>query len=130
MKAKNYSRKREAILDKIRSTTCHPTADWVFQALRNEYPNLSLGTVYRNLVLFKEEGSIISVATVDGQERFDGYIEHHGHFICRKCGTVTDVYLPADQPEFAAHVKRAQSCRVDKVDCIAYGTCAVCLEAD
>ena len=48
-KAVRYSKKREAILDAIQSTTCHPSADWVYQTLKPSHPDLSLGTVYRNL---------------------------------------------------------------------------------
>ena len=56
-----------------------------------DIPDLSLGTVYRNLALFREEGKAMSVATVAGQERFDGRTHPHAHFICEKCGRVDDV---------------------------------------
>jgi Fur family peroxide stress response transcriptional regulator len=128
IKTRNYSRKREAILDKIRSTTCHPTADWVFQELKAEYPDLSLGTVYRNLVLFKQEGSIISVSVVDGQERFDGCVSPHGHFICRQCDAVIDIDVALTQTEFMASLEQAQSHQVDRVDYTAYGVCNSCLD--
>jgi len=125
---KNYSRKREAILSKIRSTTCHPTADEVYMSLKEEYPDLSLGTVYRNLSLFKKEGSVIAVAVVDGQERYDGCTSPHGHFVCYKCSAVTDVDLPLDQTAFISYLRNTQQCHVDKVDCTAYGVCVGCLE--
>ncbi|MCL2856949.1 MAG: transcriptional repressor [Oscillospiraceae bacterium] len=130
MKTRNYSRKREAILEKIRSTTCHPTADWVFQALREDYPDLSLGTVYRNLVLFKDDGSILSVATVGGQERFDGETRPHAHFICRQCGDVADIETPTVRQELASSLEQVGRHQVDRVDITAYGVCAVCLEVD
>ena len=47
--SRKYSRKHEAVLQCLRSTTTHPSADWVFQQLRNDFPEMSLGTVYRNL---------------------------------------------------------------------------------
>ncbi|NLG92671.1 MAG: transcriptional repressor, partial [Clostridiales bacterium] len=62
----NYSRKREAILKAIRSTTTHPTAEWVYQKVKPEYPDLSLGTVYRNIAQFKKDGPIICVGIVNG----------------------------------------------------------------
>lgn len=68
-KRQNYSRKREAILSAICSTDIHPTADWIYQKLKPIYPDLSLGTVYRNIARFKEDGLIISVGVVEGQER-------------------------------------------------------------
>ena len=50
-----YSKKREAILTAIRSTTCHPSAEWIYQTLKPTHPDLSLGTVYRNLVFFQQQ---------------------------------------------------------------------------
>lgn len=71
-RATRYSRKREAILNAIQSTDCHPSAEWVYQTLKPTHPDLSLGTVYRNLVLFQQQGLIQSIGVVKGQERFDG----------------------------------------------------------
>lgn len=66
-----YSKKREAILAAIQGTSCHPSAEWVYQQLRPLHPDLSLGTVYRNLTFFRERGLVQSVGVVQGQERFD-----------------------------------------------------------
>ena len=90
---RKYSRKREAILECIRSTNTHPTADWVYAQLKPRLPDLSLGTVYRNLAAFKQDGTIVSVGVVNGQERYDGCVEPHVHFICQSCGAVVDVDL-------------------------------------
>ena len=84
-------RKRNAILNCLRQTTAHPSADWVFAQLKPEIPDLSLGTVYRNLALFKEQGLISSLGTVNGVERFDGNTMPHVHYICSKCGSVLDL---------------------------------------
>lgn len=91
MKRQNFSKKREAIFRSICSTDTHPTAEWVYNQLKPEFPDLSLGTVYRNISMFKERGMVISVGTVNGQERFDGNVKPHPHFICTKCGAVIDV---------------------------------------
>ena len=91
MKRENLSRKRQAILQALCSTTVHPTAEWVYQTVKPQYPDLSLGTVYRNISKFKEEGIINSVGVVNGQERFDGNTEQHSHFICNNCGAVLDI---------------------------------------
>ena len=88
---KKYSRKRDAILSCIRETSCHPTADWIYARLRPEIPDLSLGTVYRNLALFRREGLVQSAGTVDGREHFDGDISPHSHFVCTRCGRFLDV---------------------------------------
>lgn len=84
-------RKRNAILDCLRSTDTHPSADMVHEMLRPDHPDISLATVYRNLSLFKKQGLIQSVATVSGIERFDANTDPHVHFICTGCDAVMDL---------------------------------------
>ncbi len=86
-----HFRKRDAVLNCLRETQTHPSAEWIFAQLKTEYPDISLGTVYRNLALFKQQGLIVSVGTVDGVERFDGETAPHAHFICTQCGKVMDL---------------------------------------
>ena len=88
--AKHF-RKRDAILECLRSTDVHPSADWVYAQMKPRFPDISLGTVYRNLALFKQQGHIISLGTVNGVERFDGNTQPHVHFICTQCDSVTDL---------------------------------------
>lgn len=100
-----HFRKRDAILSCLKSTTVHPSADWVYTQLKPEFPDLSLGTVYRNLTYFKEQGSIISLGTVNGVERFDGNTTPHVHFICTNCSAVIDlpeIAVPQELTESAA----------------------------
>ena len=89
-----HSKKRDTILEVIRSTTCHPSAEWIYNQVKPIYPDISLGTVYRNLALFEQNGDIISVATVDGQKRYDATTPSHIHFICESCNSVIDVAIP------------------------------------
>ena len=91
MEQTKHFRKRDAILACLRGTDIHPSADWVHARIRQEYPDISLGTVYRNLALFKQQGTIASLGTVNGVERFDGNTEPHVHFICTQCDGVTDL---------------------------------------
>ncbi|MEN3038316.1 MAG: transcriptional repressor [Candidatus Kryptonium sp.] len=88
------SKQREAILRILQSTDIHPTADWIYDQVRKVIPNISLGTVYRNLNLLKDEGLIREV-TIQGSSsaRYDANLEPHYHFICLKCNSVYD--LPA-----------------------------------
>ena len=88
-----YSRQREGILKNLQSRRDHPTADMVYESVRKEYPNLSLGTVYRNLGQLKDAGLIQSVGVVNGQERFDADVSPHPHLVCNDCGTVADLSL-------------------------------------
>ena len=71
MPARKNSKKRQVILEALAATTAHPTAQELYQQLKPDYPDLSLGTVYRNLSLFAEEGDAMSVGVFRGQERFD-----------------------------------------------------------
>ena len=91
MKKQHFSKKREDILNAICSTDTHPTAEWIYNQLKPKYDDLSLGTVYRNIGLFKEQGLIKSITTVKGKERFDGNTKDHSHFVCSVCGLVLDI---------------------------------------
>ena len=82
---------RQIILEELAKVKTHPTASELYDMVRKRLPRIGLGTVYRNLALFREEGKAMSVATVAGQERFDGRTHPHAHFICEKCGRVDDV---------------------------------------
>lgn len=86
-----YSRKREAIREALMSTRDHPSAEQLYSRLKPLYPDLSLGTVYRNLAAFRDSGQAVRVATVNGEDRFDGNTAPHAHFICERCGAVLDV---------------------------------------
>ena len=90
------SEKRDAILRLIQQTDCHPSADWVYQQMKDTYPGLSLGTVYRNLKQLSELNIIRRVGVIQGQERFDRETRPHAHFICNRCGLVLD--LPDQEP--------------------------------
>lgn len=92
MSGKNFSKKRQLILDTIKSTNTHPSAKWVYESLKEDIPDLSLGTVYRNIALFKEEGLVVTVANLDGEERIDGDTSEHAHFVCRECKRVFDIF--------------------------------------
>ena len=86
-----HCRKRSAILSYLQQSKEHPSAETIYTDLKAEIPDLSVGTVYRNLSLFKKQGLAVSVATVNGVERFDGWTEPHVHFICSCCNGVTDL---------------------------------------
>ena len=127
-KAVRYSKKREAILEAIRSTKCHPSADWVYQTLKPTHPDLSLGTVYRNLEFFRQHGNIISVGVVKGQERFDATTDPHTHFVCSCCGNVIDLdgILPDLGLDRAVCEKYGLS--VERHELLFHGQCQDCMK--
>lgn len=86
-----YSRQRESIKNFLATRYDHPTAETVYTNIREEFPNISLGTVYRNLALLSEIGEIQKLATGIGPDRFDGNPAPHYHFTCNRCGQVLDL---------------------------------------
>ena len=127
-RAVRYSEKREAILRLLQSTQSHPTADWIYQSLKPTHPDLSLGTVYRNLAFFQEQGTVRSVAVVGGQERYDADVSPHSHFICDQCGAVLDLpEIPVDR-ELDRQVSEIRCLRVSHHDLVFHGTCSCCTE--
>ncbi|MCL2212955.1 MAG: transcriptional repressor [Oscillospiraceae bacterium] len=106
MKTTYHSQKREAILKKLRSTKSHPSAEWIYNELKAEYPGIGIATVYRNLKKFREDGTIQSVATVGGHERYDADISNHIHFICDTCGEVSDVDFEQKHIKLESHLQQ------------------------
>lgn len=88
------SRQREVVLEILRSTDTHPTADWIYEKVRERIPNVSLGTVYRNLKVLKEEGEILELDYGATFSRYDARTAKHYHFRCESCGRVFDIDLP------------------------------------
>ena len=125
-KATRYSKKREAILQTLCSTDTHPSADWVYQTLKPEYPDLSLGTVYRNIARFKEEGLVVCVGTVNGQERYDATTHPHTHFVCRQCDAVLDLPAVTADALDLGKIARQTGLEIDHHELILFGTCSNC----
>ena len=121
-------RKRNAILAYLRQTKEHPSAEMVFTHLKPEYPDLSLGTVYRNLAMFKEKGEIMSVGTVNGVERFDGNTMPHVHFVCTGCNAVTDLPQIAVPEELNNQVTQETGGVIDTCQLTFVGLCQTCKE--
>ena len=88
-----YSKQREAIKSFLVGRYDHPTAETVYLGIKQEFPNISLGTVYRNLSLLSDIGEIQKLSTGIGPDRFDGNAAPHYHFICTRCGRVLDIDL-------------------------------------
>lgn len=86
-----YSHQREKIYEYLSNTKEHPNAEQIYNDLKPSMPNLSLGTVYRNLKLLQNLGKIHTIPTIDGIERYDAEINNHVHFVCEKCGKIYDI---------------------------------------
>lgn len=89
---RRFSKKRQCILDLLQSTDCHPSAEWIYERVKLEHPEMSLATVYRNLKQFEKDGLIRSAETVKEKERFDANMMPHAHAVCRSCGKIVDIF--------------------------------------
>lgn len=88
------TKQRGIILDIVKNTKIHPTADWIYEKVRQMMPNISLGTVYRNLKILKEMGELNELDCLGSNARFDGNTCPHYHFTCQKCGAIVDIEEP------------------------------------
>ena len=119
-------RKRNAILECLMNTDTHPSAEMVHQMLQQEHPDISQATVYRNLALFKKQGQIISVGTVNGIERFDANTDPHVHFICTGCDSVIDMPQISVPTALSADAEKSSGCHVQSCQLTFTGLCSSC----
>ena len=120
-----YSRQRASIKEYLDHTTEHPTADTVYLHVREEFPRISLGTVYRNLSLLEEIGEIIKISTGVGPDHYDYNTAPHYHFICRGCGRVMDIDLDfAD--ELVTQVQESTDLAIESCSVSFTGLCPDC----
>ncbi len=121
-----HFRKRDAILSYLRHTDQHPSAETVYAAMKPQIPDLSLGTVYRNLAYFRAEGLVNSLGSVGGVERYDGHIEPHVHFVCTVCGCIRDLHHVRVPQELTAAAGAEAGAQVDTCCLTFQGKCSNC----
>ena len=115
-----YSHQREAIQEIVYGTNAHPTADWIFQKAKAKIPNISMGTVYRNLKQLEDAKLIKSI--YDGNiARYDWNKEPHDHLKCKVCGDLIDVQLFDDA--IRTRIKNQYKSEADDVVMTIIGTC-------
>lgn len=122
-----YSRQRQIIYDFLMSRKDHPTAEVVYKNVRQENPNISLGTVYRNLTLLSDRGEIRRLQVGDGVDHFDADISRHSHFVCSRCGSVTDLRLDGMEDMLAEARKKCDG-QIERQSTYFYGFCRECLD--
>ncbi|MGQ9546715.1 MAG: Fur family transcriptional regulator [Dehalococcoidia bacterium] len=120
-----HTKQREAILSFLRGTYLHPTADQIYDKVRREIPNLSKGTVYRNLRVLQEMG-LISELNLDGTvSRFEAKRDIHYHFRCERCGCVLDIDEPIDK-ELDRRVAGKTGLKIHGHQLVFHGLCHEC----
>ena len=125
---KNF-RKRNAILSYLQCTDAHPSAETIFSDLKAQIPDLSIGTVYRNLKLFQQQGLVSVIATVSGVERFDANTDPHVHFICEGCDAVVDLHQLSTPQTLCSDAESAIGCAVSGCQLSFTGKCRTCLDS-
>jgi len=122
-----YSRQRESIKKYLSQTKDHPTADTVYMHIRSIYPNISLGTVYRNLNLLVEQGEAIKLSYGSGADRFDGNVHPHYHFLCTSCQRVLDLDIGPREIEQINDIARENFAgEIRGCSAFFYGKCPDC----
>lgn len=117
------SKQRDIILEELKGVTSHPTADELYEMVRKRVPNISLGTVYRNLELMVA-GGIIQKLDAGGKKRFDANNASHPHIRCVKCGRIEDVHIDVEIRDISnvdAHGFKVIGCNVEYL-----GICPEC----
>lgn len=119
------TKQRQLILEAVRATNSHPTADELFQMIRRKLLTISLATVYRNLNFLSDIGEIRKLSMPGMPDRFDWRLDPHDHMVCDDCGQVVDFALSGDLKQQIAQACGAQ---VAGYTLVAHGACAHCME--
>ncbi|MBE7032459.1 MAG: transcriptional repressor [Ruminococcaceae bacterium] len=125
MNTSKHSRQRDAILEVLKGTKVHPTADWVYSEVRKIIPNISLGTVYRNLSKLSDEKAIVKLGLGTSVEHFDGNPDPHYHVMCTECGAIKDIETEPLE-EFNEWAKKLFNGEIYKHSAIFFGRCNEC----
>lgn len=123
----NKSRQRDAILTYLQSRHDHPTADQIYEAVKKDIPNISLGTVYRNLSLLTQIGQINRLSCGDSSEHFDANTCPHNHFVCKHCCRVIDIEM--NNIDFIDTLASTNfPGKIEGHNIIFYGKCEICMD--
>ena len=129
MKKSRNTRQRAVILDILRESHAHPTAEMIYKDARRVVPNISLGTVYRNLNFLRDQGLVREIRPSDGgSSRFEGILSPHGHFHCVECHGLLDIPLP-EGLENARWPGEGKISSVAAIDLHVIGSCTDCASA-
>ncbi len=131
MKDQTYrnTKQRKRILEVLSMTDIHPTASWVYDQLKPEFPSLSLGTVYRNLAILEEQGLLIKLHSGSTFDRYDAMVSPHAHFVCKVCGGLFDIKdMELGELKHSAEIKTRH--HIEDVKLTYTGVCDDCLNKE
>jgi Fur family transcriptional regulator, peroxide stress response regulator len=119
------SKQRERMLELLGQTEIHPTADWLYQELKKEFPSLSLGTVYRNLNILVEQKLIQKLPFGSTHDRYEAQKSPHYHLVCEECGSVQDFDIP-QYTRINEQVQKMSNFKISRHRIDFFGTCEKC----
>lgn len=122
-----YSKQKEEILKIVIDSYNHPDAKEIYNLVKKRIPNISLGTVYRNLNALTAEGKIIRLSMQDGNDRFDKTLRNHNHVMCLKCSKVCDTQLLLNNEEIQK-VEEETGFKITDCNFNINGICKDCME--
>lgn len=118
-----FSKQRDLILNIVQGTRSHPTADWVYGEVRKELPNVSLGTVYRNLGQLVDNKSLLAI-NIDGTLHYDACLDEHQHFQCKTCNNIYDIDISIK--DFVSQIESKTNHKIDRCQIHLVGICKAC----
>ena len=123
----NYSKQGEQIYETLLNNVVHPSAEYIYDILRQANSNISLATVYRNLNKMAQIGRIKRINGLEDRAHFDHNTFEHYHFICRKCGRIYDI--PCDiAPDIIKKAQEETGFKIESHDIVFNGICRECSE--
>ena len=120
-----HSKQRDALLTLLKSVTCHPSAEWLYNELKHDFPKLSLATVYRNLSVLCAQGEAIRLDVGDGTVRYDAHTKGHNHFFCKVCKSLSDIG-DSEAGDIDAMLAERYGVSIDSHSFVFYGNCREC----
>lgn len=121
------SRQRTLVFDALKASHEHPSAEEIYLAVKEQMPDISLGTVYRNLNLLEQMQMVNRIHTGVSGDRFDAVVSEHPHIICTKCGRVADIACCIDEEIAQLREKLQKSAaQIEALQIMAWGVCDHC----
>jgi Fe2+ or Zn2+ uptake regulation protein len=122
------TKQRRVVYETVKNTYSHPTADWIFEQVRGTLPKVSLGTIYRNLGVLKDEGMVREIFGNDRRAHYDADTSPHAHFICDVCDRIIDV-RGVKNIDWRT-LKDLVGCEVNDQNVVFNGRCAGCVNQE
>lgn len=125
LQKKRCTHQKQAILDTLTKMGSHVSAGAIYKELNKTHANIGRATVFRVLSDMADDGSLLRIKTVEGEDRYDITNIDHCHIICRKCGKVADVWFD-DVPRVREYIRSASDFTVEKTHIEFIGLCKEC----